>query len=126
MQTTANCSGCDRGAGHTFTDPANGLLWYIDAAERAKFSAPGAGQFGSAGRNYFLAPRVFQVDASLLKRVALNERVKLEFRADATNISNTASFGAPTADITSSIFGRIRNTVVSSSRKIQLGAKVHF
>jgi hypothetical protein len=77
------------------------------------------------GRNYFLPPRVFQMDASLLKRVAVTERIKLEFRGDATNVSNTASFGVPTADITSS-FGRIRNTVVSRSRKIQVGAKVHF
>jgi len=126
VQTTANCTRCDRGNGSTFTDPANGLLWYIDSAERAKYSAPGAGQLGNTGRNYFLAPRVFQIDASLLKRIALTEQIKLEFRADATNISNTASFGAPTADISSTIFGRIRNTVVSGSRKIQLGAKVHF
>ena len=35
-------------------------------------------------------------------------------------------FNAPTTDITSSIFGRINNSVASSSRKIQLGAKIHF
>jgi len=34
-----------------FTDPANGLVWYFDAAERAKFSAPAAGQFGNLGPN---------------------------------------------------------------------------
>jgi hypothetical protein len=56
----------------------------------------------------------------------VNERVKLEVRADATNLTNTPSFGGPTTDITSSTFGRIRNTVSSSSRKIQLGAKIHF
>jgi hypothetical protein len=52
--------------------------------------------------------------------------VKLEIRADATNLTNSVMFGAPTTDITSSSFGRIRNTVTSGSRKIQLGAKIHF
>ena len=126
VQTTANCTGCGRGDGHAFTDPANGLVWYLDAAERAKFSAPGAGQLGNTGRNFFLAPRYFEVDASLLKRIPVTERVKLELRGDATNLTNTPSFSAPTADITSSIFGRIRNSLSSSSRKIQVGAKIHF
>ncbi|MCX6627040.1 MAG: TonB-dependent receptor [Candidatus Solibacter sp.] len=125
-QSTANCTGCSRGDGSAFTDAASGLLWYFDAADRAKFSAPGAGQFGNTGRNYFLGPHWFEMNASLLKRVPVTERVKLEFRADATNLTNTPSFGGPTTDITSSTFGRIRNTVFSSSRKIQLGAKIRF
>ncbi len=125
-QSTANCTGCSRGDGSAFTDTASGLLWYFDAAERAKFSAPSAGQFGNTGRNFFIGPHWFQIDASLLKHVPVTERVKLEIRADAANLTNTPSFGGPTTDITSSTFGRIRNSVSSSSRKIQLGAKIHF
>ena len=125
-QSTANCTGCSRGDGSAFTDTASGLLWYFDAAERAKFSAPGAGQFGNTGRNFFIGPHWFEMNASLLKHVPVTERVKLELRADATNLTNTPSFGGPTTDITSSTFGRIRNTVSSGSRKIQLGAKIHF
>jgi hypothetical protein len=56
----------------------------------------------------------------------VNDRIKLELRADATNLTNTVAFAAPTTDITSSIFGRINNSVSSSSRKIQLGLKVQF
>ncbi|MEO8597038.1 MAG: TonB-dependent receptor [Candidatus Solibacter sp.] len=125
-QSTANCSGCGRGDGSAFTDSGTGLLWYFDASDRAKFSAPGAGQFGNTGRNFFIGPHWFEINAALLKRMAVTERVRLEFRADATNLTNTPSFGAPTTDISSSIFGRIRNTVSSSSRKIQLGAKLRF
>src|SRR5262249_32631920 len=87
---------------------------------------PGAGQMGNTGRNFFVGPHYFELDSSLLKRIPVNERVKLELRADATNLTNSVMFGNPTADITSTIFGRIRNTVTSSSRKIQIGAKVHF
>ncbi len=125
-QSTANCSGCGRGDGSPFLDSSSGLIWFFDPAERAKFSAPGAGQFGNTGRNYFVGPHYFEMDASLLKRVAVTERVNLEFRADATNLTNSVAFAGPTTDITSSIFGRIRNSVSSSSRKIQLGAKIHF
>ena len=125
-QSTANCTGCSRGDGSPFLDPASGLIWYFDAAERAKFSAPGAGQFGNTGRNYFVGPHYFEIDASLLKRIPVTERIKLEFRGDATNLTNSPSFAAPTTDITSSIFGRINNSLSSSSRKIQLGAKIHF
>jgi hypothetical protein len=125
-QSTANCTGCGRGDGSAFTETASGLLWFFDAADRAKFSAPGAGQFGNTGRNFFIGPHWFEIDSSLLKRIPVNERVKLEIRADATNLTNTPSFGGPTTDITSSTYGRIRNTVSSSSRKIQLGAKIHF
>jgi len=35
-------------------------------------------------------------------------------------------FGSGAAVLTSSIFGRIRNSVTSASRKIQLGAKINF
>jgi len=125
-QSTANCTGCNRGDGSPFLDSGSGLIWYFDSAERAKFSAPGAGQMGNTGRNFFVGPHYFELDASLLKRIPVNDRIKLEVRADATNLTNSVMFGNPTADITSTIFGRIRNTVLSSSRKIQLGAKIHF
>jgi hypothetical protein len=125
-QSTANCTGCSRGDGSPFLDAASGLIWYFDAAERAKFSAPGAGQMGNTSRNFFVGPHYFELDASLLKRIPVTERVKLELRGDATNLTNSVMFGNPTADITSTIFGRIRNTVTSGSRKIQIGAKIHF
>jgi hypothetical protein len=125
-QSTANCTGCTPGEGTPFLDPANGLIWFFNGNQRAQFSAPAAGQFGNTGRNAFYGPHYFEADASILKRVVVTERVKFEIRADATNLTNSVEFAAPTTDITSSIFGRIRNSVTSSSRKIQVGAKIHF
>jgi hypothetical protein len=124
--STANCTGCSSGEGTPFLDAATGLIWYLNAAQRAQFSAPGAGQFGNTERNMFVGPHYFELDASLLKRIPITERFKLELRADGTNISNSVSFNAPTVDITNSTFGRIRNSVASGSRKIQIGAKIHF
>jgi len=126
-QSTANCNGCGRGDGTAFTEAASGLLWYFDAADRAKFSAPGAGQFGNTGRNFFIGPHWFQIDASLLKRVPLTERLRLEVRADATNLTNTPLWDVPTAVRTSGTFGNFTGPLETpGSRKIQLGAKVSF
>jgi hypothetical protein len=124
--STANCTGCTSGEGTPFLDPATGLIWFLNAAQRAQFSAPGAGQFGNTGRNMFVGPHYFELNASLLKRIPITERFKMELRADATDITNSVSFNAPTVDITNSTFGRIRNSVASGSRKIQIGAKIHF
>jgi hypothetical protein len=130
-QSTANCTGCTRGEGTPFNDVGansgnTGFIWFFNAAQRAQFSAPGPGEFGNLGRNFFVGPHFYDLDASLLKRVQVSERFKLEFRGDATNLTNSVSFGAPTTDITSSTFGRIRSTTTSGSRKVQVGAKLYF
>jgi len=125
-QSTANCSTCGRGDGTPYLDPASGLIWFFDATQRARITAPGAGELGTLGRNFFVGPHYGVINASLLKTLAITERFKLELRGDATNLTNSVMFGAPTTDITSTTFGRIRNTTTSSSRKVQVGAKIHF
>jgi hypothetical protein len=127
VQTPANCNGCKSGEGTPFLDSASGLIWYLNPTQTARYSIPAPGQFGNTGRNFLVGPHYFELDASLLKRIPLkNERIRLELRADATNLTNSVSFGPPTATVTSTIFGRINNTVYSGSRKIQIGAKIHF
>ena len=121
---TADCNKCD-GAG-TVTQRADGLKWYFSPEEVAAFSNPAAGSIGSSGRNRFYGPGSFNMDSSFLKRVALTERFKMEVRADMTNLTNTPTFGLPTSNVASTTFGRIRDTVISGSRKIQLGAKFIF
>lgn len=125
VNSTANCSGCSRDMGVVYDDPT-GFKWYFNEQERARFSAPAAGELGNTGRNYFRGPGWFNIDASFLKRVRLTERMNLELRGDFTNVTNTASFGAPTLTANSTTFGRIRTTVLSFSRKAQLGAKLNF
>jgi hypothetical protein len=126
VQSPANCSKCPASLGDVFNDTASGYKWYFNEADRAGFSGVAAGQLGNTGRNYFRGDRFFDIDMALLKRTRINERFNLEFRADSTNLTNTPSFDFPTAVITNNAFGRIRNGVVSSSRKIQLGMKLNF
>jgi hypothetical protein len=125
VQSFANCNGCTRQTGTTFDGPG-GVKWYLNDADIARFSSPGLGEQGNTGRNYLRGPGSVSFDASILKRTAIDERWNLEIRADMTNFTNTPTFGFPTATTASAIFGRIRDTVISGSRKIQLGAKINF
>ena len=64
-----------------------------------------------------------------IKRFFFGEVTNLEFRADINNVTNTPSFEFPissTSSIASSTFGRIRDSVNSNARRIQLGVKFNF
>ena len=125
VQSTANCTGCSHGMGQV--QDFGGYKWYFNPdTDKSKFSAPAPGQLGNTGKGYFFGPRFFDIDMALLKRIRITESKNLEVRADATNITNTPSFGPPTLTYTSSLFGRIGGTVESASRKFQLGLKFNF
>lgn len=125
VQSFANCNGCDPEMGRVDNGPG-GVMWFFTPDQIAKFSQPAMGDLGNTGRNFFRSPGGWGIDMSILKRTAITERFNLELRADMTNAFNHPIFGAPTATITSTIFGRIRDSVISGSRKIQLGAKINF
>ena len=59
------------------------------------FPPPPFGRPGSVGRNTFTGPRYFNTDADLIKRIALTERLKLQFRAEVYNIFNQVQFSQP-------------------------------
>ena len=87
--------------------------------------------FGDAGRNILTAPGMFNFDFSIAKNTAITEKVGIQFRAEAFNILNHPNFGQPVNQTTSAQFGQITLTRaargdVSSSRQIQLGAKLIF
>ena len=125
VQSTANCTGCGHDVGGV--QQVNGFTWFFNPnSDTAKFTAPAAGSFGNTGKGYFFGPRVFDIDMSMIKRIAIREKMNLEVRADATNITNTPSFGLPTATLTSTTFGRIGSSLESGSRKFQLGMKFNF
>jgi hypothetical protein len=125
VQSTGRCNGCSRSDGGVFDGPG-GLIWYFNQDLISKFTTPAAGDLGNTGRNFFRGPGSFNMDASFRKMTDISERFKLELRADMTNFTNTPTFGFPTLTVSSTLFGRIRDSVASGSRKIQLGAKIHF
>jgi hypothetical protein len=124
VQSTANCSGCSRDVGSLILE--SGKNFWFDSATRGLFSTPDPGTLGNTGRNFFLAPPYFQTDVSLLKKFRINERWNFDFRIDAKNLTNTPAFDNPTAVITSSIFGRINDSVTNAARRIQISGKLNF
>jgi hypothetical protein len=78
-------------------------------------------------RNGLRAPRVMFYDVSVMKRVAITERVRASVEANFFNVFNRANFGAPIATLTNPRFGQITSTLVGTTpRQIQLGVKVAF
>jgi hypothetical protein len=126
VQSTAQCSGCSPTDGHVFTN-SSGTIQFFDQATRDKLVATPAGSTGSTGRNFFNLASTFDMDVSLSKRFRIQERVELQVRADAVNVTNTPLWDVPTAVRTSGTFGAFTGPSESTgSRKIQLGAKINF
>jgi len=124
VQATANCSGCTPDLGSVVQE--SGTNFFFTQDQRSKFSFPAPGQLGNTGRNFFTGPPLFRMDLTVGKKILLTEGSNLEFRAEMQNVTNSPSFAFPTAVFTSSTFGRIRDSVVSSSRHIQLAVKLNF
>jgi hypothetical protein len=99
----------------------------------AAFAAPAPGTFGNLGRNAFRGPDLWQVDASLAKRINITERMGIQLRAEVFNLFNRAQYGNPLADISSPLnFGQITTPVNQNAtgsgtpREIQLAVRVTF
>ena len=65
------------------------------------FRAVTAARFGSTGRDILRGPGEVNLNASVFRTFRLTERIKLEFRAEAYNLSNTPHFNAPSANVSS-------------------------
>ena len=124
--STANCDGCSRDMGALIQ--RNGTNFWFSEEEAARFSQPAPGELGNTRRNYFIGPSRFQTDVSLSKKFRFTETLNFDLRVDVQNLTNTPSFGLPIAVVnsTSSPFGQIRDSVVSSARRIQFSGKLNF
>ncbi|MEO7029021.1 MAG: carboxypeptidase regulatory-like domain-containing protein [Acidobacteriaceae bacterium] len=103
-------------APHTF------LKWFNTAA----FAQVPNGQvrIGSARHGSIIGPGTERWDVSLDKNTRITEGIKLQFRADATNVLNHTNFNHISTNSTSSRFGRVAS--VGDPRVIQLALKLYF
>lgn len=100
------------------------------------FSPQPIGTPGSEGVNQVVGPRDRRVDLSAIKDTTLHENLKLEFRAECFNLTNTENFAAPnlsfsnwngTAPDVSAGFGKIASTAFSENpRQFQFALKLLF
>jgi hypothetical protein len=91
--------------------------------DTSKFTVPPFGSFGNAGRNILDGPGYSNVNLALLKFVTIGS-TRLELRAEAFNLFNSANFNLPDAFVGSPTFGRIVSA--DSPRRCQFGVRVSF
>ena len=81
-----------------------------------------AGEFGNEQRNSIDGPAFGSLDASLNKTFAIGEKAKVQFRAEAFNVTNHVNLILPVDDINSPVFGQI--TEAQAPRVFQFALKI--
>ncbi len=72
-------------------------------------------------------PRLFNVDASLVKDFHLTERIKFSLRMDAFNALNNLNLNSPNMSVGAATFGRSTDVLNNTfGRQLQLGLRVAF
>ncbi len=101
------------------------------------FELPAVNTRGNLGRNTVIGPGLVSIDASLVKSFGFGGNRTLQVRIEAFNVPNRANFAVPSgrtaftgvaadgSPVVAPTWGRITSTV-TTSRQIQLGAKVSF
>jgi hypothetical protein len=89
------------------------------------YGQPANGTFGTTSPNSERAPGFQSYGASVTKDFTVWHEHQINFRADADNVTNHASWGNPASNASASSFGQI-TSVRSGPRNLQLSMKYHF
>ena len=109
------------GSEHVSNPGING--WFNTSA----FVPQTPGTPGDVRRNAYYGPHDRRADLSLFKDLPLYEAVKLQFRAECFNISNTPNFDRPASILGGAGFGKITDTVPGENpRQFQFALKMQF
>ena len=90
----------------------------------AAFTAAPQFVIGNSSRNPVRGPGLQNADLMIGKTFRITERVNLEFRAEAFNVSNTPPLNDPNGSFGSAAFGSI--TSAGNPRVFEFVAKLHF
>jgi len=106
-------------------DPYSGFTqsvsrWFNTAA----FAPQPLFTFGNLGRNTMHAPGRTSLDLSVHREFRLGEQMRLQFRAEAFNVTNTPPFGFPGGALGTAAFGVISDAGLP--RNLQLALKLLF
>ncbi len=93
--------------------------------DKSAFVVPGNFTYGNSGANILREDSFKNVDLSLFKQFSFKERFRIQFRAEAFNLTNTASFSAPGTNVDVASGGIVTSTV-SAPRNVQFGLKFNF
>jgi hypothetical protein len=99
----------------------NSLTNYLN---RNAFALPALGSLGNMDRANVLGPSRWQFDVALSRIFQLSEAQRLEFRAEAFNVTNSLRRGNPTTNLSSNLFGQINSS--EDPRIMQFALKYSF
>ncbi len=130
---TADATACNCPGNSNFADAVlpvqsiggvgGGQAWFSTDS----FAVPGPNRFGTAGRNTIRGPHLSNYDFSLFRTFAIRERLRLEFRGEFYNLTNTPHFANPSGNVSSAGFGQITGTLNGySNRQVQAALRVTF
>jgi hypothetical protein len=120
--TKGTTAGCRRGvtieAGQKLGTPE---LYFDPCA----FAEPPDGILGNAGRNTISMPGSASLDLTVTKNTYLKEKLNVQFRFEAFNVTNRVNFFFPNLRIGDADVGRITRTD-TTARQLQFGLKLIF
>ncbi len=73
----------------------------------AAFALPAMGTLGNVGMGSIRGPGTWEFSAALARTFRLRETQRLEFRAEAFNLTNSFRMNAPTLNLNSNTFGQV-------------------
>jgi hypothetical protein len=93
--------------------------------------SPNVARFGTCGTGVLRGPGLINVDMGVFRRIRVNERINVQIRGEAFNVSNTPHFSNPNADVSAGGFGLIgdvQNTgrEGNDQRFFRIGLRVGF
>jgi hypothetical protein len=96
------------------------------------FVLPQLNHFGTLGRDALRSDSSKNLDMSVFKQFPIKEKVRLEFRFEAFNVTNTPVWAVPIADIDDydpnpllNLFGVVKSTQ-NTPRQLQFALKLYF
>lgn len=105
----------------------NGQLDFTQQRNDARINLAGNLRTPPSRASNFRNQPINLIDISLIKNFAFNERVKLQFRAEAINAANRFQFNGPVLNPRDTNFGRVTNTdPIQLPREFQLGLRLVF
>jgi hypothetical protein len=94
-------------------------------------------RYGSSGLNILRGPGVFNADLGLFRQFSVTERIKVQFRAEAFNVTNTPHFNNPGTNASNAIRDASGNitklngyseitSAQTDERQLRFGLRVSF